>query len=314
MMRQRHNSAARTDREHHIPDRRMRQLRRVSAILLTLVLMTVMSSVLALPASAAQTVKVTVDGKAVTSGKARIVNSTTYVPFRAFANDTVSGSTVTWKASTRTATMKSSSTTVTATVGKSYVVSNGSTVKSTAKNLLIGGTLYVPVRPIATALGYSVSWNSKTFTAVLTKKSGSTSSGSSSSGNTSSGSSSTYTDTDLYWLSRIISAEARGESYKGKLAVGTVIMNRVASKSYPNTVYGVIFDKKNGVQFTPAYNGGIYKTPSADSVKAAKEVLNGYRVPGNIQYFLNPSIASDTWFRNNLTYICTIGNHAFYAP
>ncbi|MBR2907249.1 MAG: cell wall hydrolase [Clostridia bacterium] len=301
---------------------RARRIRRVSRLVLTLVIASILCSILSLPASAATAVRVTVNGRSVTSGKARIVNSTTYVPFRAFANEVRADSSVTWRASTRTATMKSGSTTVSAAVGKSYLTLNGSTVSSNAKNLLIGGTLFVPVRPMAKALGYSVSWDARSFTAALTKQSsgGNTSSGgssggnSSSGGNTSGGSTGSYSDEDLYWLSRIIEAEAGGESYKGKLAVGTVIMNRVRSSYYPNTVYGVIFDRRNGVQFTPTANGYIYKAPSQSSIKAAKEVLNGYRISGNIQYFVNPSLASDKWFRNNLTYVCTIGSHVFYAP
>jgi len=285
---------------------RARRIRRVSRFVLTLVIASILCSILSLPASAATAVRVTVNGRSVTSGKARIVNSTTYVPFRAFANEVRADSSVTWRASTRTATMKSGSTTVSAAVGKSYLTLNGSTVSSNAKNLLIGGTLFVPVRPMAKALGYSVSWDARSFTAALTKQS--------SGGNTSGGSTGSYSDEDLYWLSRIIEAEAGGESYKGKLAVGTVIMNRVRSSYYPNTVYGVIFDRRNGVQFTPTANGYIYKVPSQSSIKAAKEVLNGYRISGNIQYFVNPSLASDKWFRNNLTYVCTIGSHVFYAP
>lgn len=292
-----------------------KRTKKTVSILLTAVLISIFCS---LPASAAAAVRVTVNGRAVTSGKARIVNSTTYVPFRAFSNEVVPNGSVTWRASTRTATMKSSSATITATVGRSGLTKNGTAISSSAKNLLIGGTLYVPVRPMATALGYSVKWDAKTYTAVLTKT-GSTSGGGSSGGSTSSGGSSggsttAYSENDLYWMSRIIEAEAGGEPYRGKLAVGTVVMNRVKSKTYPNTVYGVIFDRKNGVQFTPAATGSIYKTPSADSVKAAKEVLNGYRISGNIQYFLNPRLASDAWFRKNLTYICTIGSHVFYAP
>ncbi len=287
--------------------------KRMVSILLTVLLSSLLCT---LPASAATAVRVTVNGQAVTSGRARIVDSTTYVPFRAFANEVIKSSSVSWTASTRTATMRSDTATVTAAVGKSGLTKNGTRIPSSAKNLLIGGTLYVPVRPMATALGYAVKWDGRTYTAILTKTG--SSSGGSGSTNTpsapSTGGSSAYSEADLYWLSRIIEAESGGEPYKGKLAVGTVVMNRVKSRSYPNTVYGVIFDRRNGVQFTPAATGSIYKTPSADSVKAAKEVLNGYRIGGNIQYFLNPRLASDRWFRNNLTYVCTIGSHVFYAP
>ena len=302
-------------------------LSRAALLLLTLV----MCSAFTIPASAASAVKVTVNGTEIVKGKARIVDSTTYVPFRAFAGDTQKNSRVTWSASTRTATLQTGDTTVTASVGKYYLMKNGTRIASAAPNRLIGGTLYVPVRPIANALGYSVAWKHSTYTVALTSKSasgntaggtssGSSSSGSTSSGNTSSGSTSdstttpAYTESDLYWLSRIIHAEAGGESYRGKLAVGTVVMNRVKSSQYPNTIYGVIFDKRYGIQFTPAYNGMIYKTPSAESVAAAKEVLRGYRISGNIQYFLNPSLASSAWFDRNLTYVLRIGNHVFYAP
>ena len=74
---------------------------------------------------------------------------------------------------------------------------------------------------------------------------------------------------------------------EGKLAVGTVIMNRVERRDYPDTIYGVIFDCENGVQFTPTANGTVYLEPDADSVRAAKMCLEGYRVPGNLLFFID---------------------------
>ena len=91
-----------------------------------------------------------------------------------------------------------------------------------------------------------------------------------------------YNSKDLYWLSRIINAEARGESFLGQVAVGTVVMNRVKSTRYPNTVYGVVFD---GSQFSPAVSGSIYKAPSEKCIIAAKVVLEGYRVSDSILFF-----------------------------
>lgn len=287
--------------------------RRRSAVAV-LVLACFLLSVFALPASAADTaasVRVLVNEREVLSGRARIMDSTTYVPFRAFVGVMDNSTAVSWNASTRTATAVSDGSTVRATVGKQYIVKNGASIYSSAKNRLIQGTLYVPIRPMATAYGYTVSWNGSARTVSLMR------SGGFGPGNTgSSGSQGTdaYSSSDLYWMSRIIEAEAGGESYTGKLAVGTVVMNRVASREYPNTVYGVIFDRKYGVQFTPTANGMIYCTPSSDSVRAAKEVLSGYRVNRTIQYFVNPSLASDKWFRQNLAYVTTIGCHAFYAP
>lgn len=119
-------------------------------------------------------------------------------------------------------------------------------------------------------------------------------------------------DEDVYWLSRIIHAEAQGESYQGKLAVGNTILNRVRSSQFPNTVKGVIFDTKYGVQYTPTVNGAIYNTPNADSVRAAKEALSGTSVVGNALYFCNPKTSTNNWIMRNRPYYTTIGNHAFY--
>ena len=86
-----------------------------------------------------------------------------------------------------------------------------------------------------------------------------------------------YDAVDLYWLSHIIYAESGAESMEGQIAVGNVVLNRVASDSFPNTVPAVIFDRKNGVQFEPVSNGTIYKTPSSASVQAAKRAMDGER-------------------------------------
>lgn len=123
----------------------------------------------------------------------------------------------------------------------------------------------------------------------------------------------TYTEQDLYWLSRIIHAESNGEPMLGKLAVGTVIMNRVKSPEFPNTVKGVIFDTKHGVQFTPVANNSIYNTPSSESVEAAKKVLEGYRISDKVLYFVNENISPNSWIAQNRDYVLTVGNHKFYA-
>lgn len=118
---------------------------------------------------------------------------------------------------------------------------------------------------------------------------------------------------DLYWLSRIIHSEAQGEPYKGKVAVGNVIMNRVNSGSFPNTVKEVVFDKQDGyTQFSPVLDGTIYNTPDTQSVEAAREILNGARPVGNALYFLNPRESTNFWITKNRKYMTTIGLHDFY--
>nr|WP_276576361.1 peptidoglycan-binding protein [Caldicoprobacter algeriensis] len=127
------------------------------------------------------------------------------------------------------------------------------------------------------------------------------------------GTSSKQVSGDLYWLARIIHAEAAGEPYIGKVAVGSVIMNRVKSPNFPNTIYGVIFEYYKGIpQFSPVQDGTIYNTPSSESYRAAQEAYYGSKPVGNALYFFNPAKASGGWIVRNRTYITTIGNHAFY--
>ena len=118
-----------------------------------------------------------------------------------------------------------------------------------------------------------------------------------------------YNSHEIYWLSRIIYAEANGQPFDGMIGVGNVVLNRVASSRFPNTVEGVVFEAG---QFTPVDNGTIYNTPSAQAVRAAQLCLEGVNTVGNSLFFLNPSIADASWFNSALTYYTTIGGHAFY--
>ena len=120
-------------------------------------------------------------------------------------------------------------------------------------------------------------------------------------------------DTDLYWLSRIIHAEAEAEPYQGKVAVGNVVINRVNSSLFPNTVKGVIFDYFNTIpQFSPVADGTIYNTPNQASINAAKEALSGAKPVDDCMYFFNPDKSEGTWIVRNKTYFTKIGGHVFY--
>jgi N-acetylmuramoyl-L-alanine amidase len=118
-----------------------------------------------------------------------------------------------------------------------------------------------------------------------------------------------YSEEDLFWLSRIISAEASGESMEGQIAVGAVIMNRVHHPRFPKTVKEVIF--VNG-QFDPVRDGRIYQAPVPSAIEAAKRVLQGENPLPEAFYFYNPNTATDTWIRT-LRVITRIGNHVFAA-
>lgn len=122
-----------------------------------------------------------------------------------------------------------------------------------------------------------------------------------------------YNQQDVYWLSRIIYAESGNQPMEGQVAVGNVILNRVESPLFPDTVYDVIFDTRFGVQFSPAETGGIYCEPDDEAVIAAKLCLDGASVAGGSLYFVNPDIGADGWFKETKTFVAAIGDHDFYA-
>lgn len=112
-------------------------------------------------------------------------------------------------------------------------------------------------------------------------------------------------------LERLVEAEAGGEPYEGKLAVATVVINRVKSNQFPNTIHGVIYQKN---QFSPVENGAINRKASAESKRAVSQVVDeGYRsFSSDVLYFLNPNIATSKWIVKNRTFVKTIGSHHFY--
>ncbi|MEA4895826.1 MAG: cell wall hydrolase [Oscillospiraceae bacterium] len=229
-----------------------------------------------------------------------IYNSTTYVPIRTISLLLCPGASVTWE--NNQAVVRTSNLTVTARPGAYYINANGRMLYAADGVKLVNGTTLVPIRVIAKAMGASVTWNASAQKAIVTLGSGTIASGDQ-----------YYSSDAVYWLSRIINAESSGESLKGKIAVGNVILNRVASSDFPNSIYGVIFDKTGGTQFTPVANGTIYNAPSSDSILAAKLCLDGASVAGSSLFFLNPVTATSSWITKNRPYVTSVGNHAFYA-
>lgn len=245
-------------------------------------------------------VNIEIDGVKVLEGEAAILDSVTYVPLRTFA-ELCGADSISWNDRTRVATVKDGGTTVNIGDGLYYVEAMGRYFYSPTPVKNISDRLFVPIRIISKALSVEVDWDADRRTAVLTSTGKALVSGDK-----------FYNSTDLYWLSRIISAESAGEPLTGKIAVGNVVLNRKASKSYPNSIYGVIFDRKGGTQFTPAVSGTIYKTPTAESIMAAKICLEGYSMDDKILFFMNPRIATNNWISNNRPFAFRIANHNFY--
>jgi N-acetylmuramoyl-L-alanine amidase len=134
-----------------------------------------------------------------------------------------------------------------------------------------------------------------------------TSSGGGSATTSSSSTSASITSSDHRLLSKLVYAEARGEPYKGQVAVAAVVLNRVRSSKFPNTISGVIYQKN---QFSCVSNGSINNTPDSSSIRAARDAMNGWDPTGGCLFFYNPSGTSDEWIRTrNIKTV--IGRHYF---
>ena len=251
------------------------------------------------PPSAAQ-VNIELDERRVLDGEAAIIDSVTYVPLRSFS-ELCDPESISWNSKTRTATVEKYNMRASISEESPYIEASGRYFMLNTPVLNISDRLFVPVRELSKLFSIEVNWNANTRTVVLKNTNKAFVSGEK-----------FYNKDDLYWLSRIISAESQGEVLRGKIAVGNVVLNRVRSKNYPNTIYGVIFDRKNGTQFSPVAIGSIYNTPTQESVIAAKICLEGYSLSDEILFFMNPRIATNNWISKNREFAFKIGNHSFY--
>jgi N-acetylmuramoyl-L-alanine amidase len=239
----------------------------------------------ALPAYALrERVSVYINGKALYSNEYMLIDNTTYVTIDSFRKAVGDNSGVIVRAF------------------DNYIAGNGRYIYSDKICFSENGSVYVPLRSAAKLYLADVTWNQSTSSAYVTTQRHTVVSGDA-----------MYKTEDVYWLSRIINAESRGESVYGKLAVGSVVLNRVVSDQFPNDIKSVIFDDKYGVQFTPVANGSVYDEPTEESVITAKMVLEGYRVSNHILYFIAEAIAVNKWTVYNCSYELTIGSHDFYS-
>ena len=116
-----------------------------------------------------------------------------------------------------------------------------------------------------------------------------------------------YNENESYLLARLVHGEARGEPYVGKVAVAAVVLNRVKSPVFPNTVSGVIYQAG---AFDAVYDGQINLTPDSDSLRAAKDALNGWDPTGGCLYYYNPVTATNGWIWSRTVQL-SIGKHNF---
>lgn len=246
------------------------------------------AAALCLPVEAARHVPVQVDG-ILLEGTSYLEEGVTYAPLRSLL-ETMGGWEVYWDSTTRTAAAHSKNASLVADPAANTITVNGEI--HPAEVAVVDGRTYVPLRLTAEALGGAAGWDPWLGGAAVTSPRAE------------------HDASDLYWLSRIIYAESGAEPLEGQIAVGNVVLNRVSSPRFPNTVYEVIFQRG---QFTPVSNGSINLTPNEQSVIAAKLCLDGANTVGNALYFINPRYSPNSWASRNRPYVATIASHAFYA-
>ena len=116
-----------------------------------------------------------------------------------------------------------------------------------------------------------------------------------------------YQESELSLLARLVSGEARGEPYIGQVAVAAVVLNRVKSDHFPDTISGVIFQPG---AFDAVWDGQFDMTPTDSCIRAARDALNGWDPTGGCVYYYNPSTATNEWIWTRQVQL-TIGQHAF---
>ena len=248
------------------------------------------ATLLTAPAKAARQVPVQVDG-ALLESRGTLEDGVTYVPLRTLL-DHIGGWELEWDSLNKQAVATSGSQTLIADPNADTVALGG--MEYGGSVYVENGRTFVPLRLTANILGGSAVWDPWLDGAAMTTAKAD------------------YDAVELYWLSRIISAESRGEAMDGQIAVGNVVLNRVESEEFPNTIPGVIFDTVDGVQFEPVENGTVYDMPTEQAMEAARRTLDGEEVIGDALYFYAPALSHGVWINANRTYHDTIGCHRFY--
>lgn len=245
---------------------------------------------LTFPAQAVRSVPVQVDGT-VLDAPARVENGVSYVPLRSLL-DAFGGWSVDWNRQTNQAEAVSDTHCLTANPNQNTVTVNGASYAGGV--FVLEGRTYIPLRVVAEALGGQAEWDPYLDGPAVTSAGAD------------------YSAIDLYWLSRVISAESRGEPIEGQIAVGNVVLNRVESADFPDSIPQVIFQVDGAYQFEPVENQTIYQEPTELSIEAARRVLDGESTIGDALFFYAPALSQGAWINDNRTYLDTIGCHRFY--
>ena len=254
-----------------------------------------------LPAEYSTEIPLYVNGIRVGSGI--LVEDATYVSLRTFCEAMDRDIQVNWDSSTLTAVAEMEGLVLEATLGDKYITANDRCFYVPNGVMYWNGSIIAPIAELSKAFGATVIWDEEYWTIDIYVEEISPVVPAEE----------FYPAEDFKWLCQVIHAESGNQPLAGMIAVGNVVLNRVADPTCPDTVYDVVFDRRYGVQFSVTENGTIYLTPNELSIVAAKICMEGYDVAGASLFFVNPDIGATSWFTNNRTFVASIGDHDFYA-
>ena len=275
-------------------------LRRALALLLALCLLCP-GLAAAADGGDAQSMPVYIDG--LLSARAEILGETIFLPPEAVC--AAAGLSMSWSEDNGTLTLSVPGAVLTGHRGDGYFEADGRYIYAPDGWLIRGDVLYLPSDAVERLFGVNVNVSAKRDRLELSTEKLSVISGGANYYELN------YDAEMLYWLPQIINAEAKFEPLAGQIGVGSVVMNRLSSPDFPDTIFEVIYDTEHTVQFEPISTGGIYQEPTEQATIAAYLCLEGYNTVGDCLYFVNPDFGSG-WFDSSLELVETIGHHNFY--
>ncbi len=242
-----------------------------------------------------------VDGQPVpmTVGRTTI-SGTAYVSLKVMSQQLDPDAQVEWDAQHKTVTVTTHDLSLTAREGDLYIVANGRYLYAPEGVRMMEDRMMVPLDILVKAFGATVRWDGEIGALQVTRGEVAILSGDK-----------FYNKDDLFWMSRIIYAESGNQSLEGMMAVGNVVMNRVNHPTWPNTIYKVIAQKN---QFSTFKGGRLAnRTPNANSVIAAKLVLDGGVVEEVKNAYFFDTFLRNSWAARNKSTVAEIGGHRFYG-
>lgn len=243
------------------------------------------------------------DGQPVPKSVGRTtVNGMTYVSLKVMSQQLDTSAQVEWNSDTDTVCVTTESLTITAREGDLYLIANGRYLYMPEGVIVSDGQMMVCLDALAKAFDATTGWDGEAGTFLVNRGSGAIVPGER-----------YYREDDVFWLSRVIYAESGNQILEGKMAVGNVVLNRVndPSQIWPDTIHGVLSQRN---QFSTYRNGRLAnRTPNAESVIAAKLVLdNGVVEEVKDAYFFD-AFSQRSWAYRNKAVLAEIGGHRFYG-